>query len=82
MSKPPKLYREQLAILGSRGLQIPDKSFALHCLAHQNYYRLSAYRFPFTMPGNPDQFIPDTGFPDDWKVRPLWRELLNKRNAP
>jgi abortive infection bacteriophage resistance protein len=68
MSKPPKLYQEQLAIFVSRGLQIPDESFALHCLAHHNYYRLSAYRFPFTIPGNPDQFTSGVTFEQIWDL--------------
>jgi abortive infection bacteriophage resistance protein len=68
MSKPPKLYQEQLAIFESRGLRIQAEPFALHCLAHHNYYRLSAYRFPFTMPGNPDQFTPGATFEQIWDL--------------
>lgn len=62
MIKPPKTFPEQVALLKSRGLSIPDEPFAIHCLTHLNYYRLSAYRFPFTVAGNPDQFQPGATF--------------------
>lgn len=56
-NKPAKTYLEQLEILKARGLIIVDEALALHCLMHHNYYRLSAYRFPLTSPGNSDQFF-------------------------
>jgi abortive infection bacteriophage resistance protein len=67
-NKPAKTYAEQLAILKSRGLLVTDEAQALHCLQHHNYYRLSAFRFPLTVQGNPDQFLPDTTFDDLWGV--------------
>jgi abortive infection bacteriophage resistance protein len=60
--KVPTTYEQQLAILESRGLSIPDRAFALHCLEHLNYYRLSAYRFPLAEKGNPDRFLPGVRF--------------------
>jgi abortive infection bacteriophage resistance protein len=75
MSKPAKTYPEQLQILKDRGLGVPDESFALHCLAHHNYYRLSAYRFPFTLPGQPDHFQPGTTFSQLWNLYQFDREL-------
>lgn len=68
MSKPAQTYRQQLETLKGRGLTVADEAFALHCLEHLNYYRLSAYRFPFTVSGNPDQFQPGTAFQQIWDV--------------
>lgn len=73
--KPAKTYQEQLEILKSRGLEIPDEVRALHYLAHHNYYRLTAYRIPFTQPGNPDQFLPGTTFDDLWNLYHFDRTL-------
>ena len=78
MSKPPKSaksYPDQLSALKSRGLSVPDEPFALHCLEHHNYYRLSAYRFPFTVPGNPDQFLPGATFQQIWDLYHFDRTL-------
>lgn len=74
-NKPPKTFVEQLAILKGRGLIVLDESRALHCLEHHNYYRLSAYRFPITVMGNPDQFIPGTTFDDLWNLYHFDRAL-------
>lgn len=68
MSKPAKTYQEQLDLWKSRGLVVPDEPFALHCLEHHNYYRLSPYRFPFTTSGNRDQFVPGTTFGQIWDL--------------
>ncbi|MDR1281554.1 MAG: hypothetical protein LBK99_12120 [Opitutaceae bacterium] len=65
-SKPAKTYPEQLGILKSRGLEIADEKQVLECLIHHNYYRLSAYRFPFAETGNPDKFTPGTTFDQLW----------------
>lgn len=67
-SKDPKTYREQLQILKDRSLVIPDPAFALHCLEHLNYYRLSAYRMTFLLPGSTEDFQPGTSFCDLWKL--------------
>ena len=75
MSKPPETYSAQLQILKDRGLIVPDEPFALHCLAHPNYYRLSAYRFPFTLPGQADRFRPGTTFGRIWDLYQFDREL-------
>ena len=68
MSKTPLDYQVQLDLLKSRGLAVSDEPFALHCLAHHNYYRLSAYRFPFTVQGDPDTFLPGTTFEQIWQL--------------
>ncbi len=46
-TKPVLSYPEQVSLLKKRGLIIPDDDFAEHTLSHVNYYRLSAYMFPF-----------------------------------
>jgi len=79
--KPPKTYPEQLQILKDRGLIVQDKGKALHILEHHNYYRLSAYRFPFVERDNPDRYIPGTTFENIWELycfdRAL-RQLVNE----
>ncbi|MDD2711079.1 MAG: Abi family protein [Verrucomicrobiae bacterium] len=74
-SKSPKSHREQLDILKSRGLTVLDESFALHCLEHHNYYRLSAYRFPLSVEKNSDQFLPGTTFDQLWGLYCFDRQL-------
>ncbi len=67
-NKPPKTYLEQLQILKDRGLGVEDEPKALHILEHHNYYRLSAYRFPFTEHGNPDKYLPGATFEALWRL--------------
>lgn len=43
--KPPITYEEQLLLLESRGMLIPDREKALEALKNENYYRLSGYTF-------------------------------------
>src|SRR6218665_1207380 len=74
-NKGAKIYSEQLAILTGRGLLVTDEPFALHALAHLNYYRLSAYRFTLTEPGNPDKFLPGVDFKDLWELYHFDRTL-------
>jgi abortive infection bacteriophage resistance protein len=75
VSKPAKTYQEQLDLLKSRGLVVPDEAFALHILEHHNYYRLSAYRFPFTVQDDPDRFLPGTTFTQLWDLYHFDRTL-------
>ena len=74
-NKPPKTYLGQLEILKDRGLTVPNEKFALHCLEHHNYYRLSAYRFTLTEIGNPDKFLPGTTFEELWNLYCFDRQL-------
>lgn len=46
-TKPPKTYAEQIALMESRGLSVPDHDSAANYLRHISYYRLSAYAIPF-----------------------------------
>ena len=74
-SKLPTTHAQQLALLQSRGLAVPDEPFALHCLKHHNYYRLSAYRFTITETGNPDKFLPGMTFDHLWGLYCFDRNL-------
>lgn len=74
-NKPPLAFKEQLELLKKRGLQVDDPSFAIQCLQHHNYYRLSAYRFPLAQKGNPDQFADLTTFDDLWELYCFDRDL-------
>lgn len=73
--KVPTTYSEQLDILKNRGLFVTDEAFALHCLEHHNYYRISAYRFPLTVAGAPDQFLPGATFEQLWGLYCFDRQL-------
>lgn len=66
--KPAETYAEQLATMRERGLHDDDQPFALHCLEHHNYYRLSAYRLPLSVAGDPDRFKPGTSFTQLWAL--------------
>ena len=74
-AKPPTTYAQQLALFKARGLAVADEPFALHCLEHHNYYRLSAYRFTITENGNPDKFLPGTTFEHLWGLYWFDRQL-------
>ena len=45
-TKPPLTYKEQINLLKSRGLLIPDENRAERLLSNISYYRLSAYMLP------------------------------------
>lgn len=75
MSKPAKTYQEQLELLKKRGLQVPEEAFALHILQHHNYYRLSAYRFPFVEPEDRDRFLHGITFTQLWNLYHFDRSL-------
>jgi len=80
-SKPALTYEQQVQLLRSRGLVIADETAARHCLAHHNYYRLSAFRFPFSDPSDSHRFLPGTTFEQLWDLycfdRAL-RDLVNR----
>lgn len=42
-SKPALSIADQIALLESRGMEVPDKTLAHHSLQHISYYRLRAY---------------------------------------
>jgi abortive infection bacteriophage resistance protein len=45
-TKPFLTLDQQIALLLSRGLTIPDVNFAKDCLKNIGYYRLSGYWYP------------------------------------
>lgn len=61
--KPPLTYEEQVELLKSRGMIIPDEQRAERLLANISYYRLSAYMLPYKKKENGlilDAFKSDT----------------------
>ena len=46
-SKPALTIEQQIALLESRGLSIPDLARAVRHLSNISYYRLSAYMLPY-----------------------------------
>ncbi len=60
-TKPPLSIAQQVELLKSRGMQIPDPAQAEHYLYHLNYYRLSGYMLPFQI-GVEHQFQEGTTF--------------------
>jgi abortive infection bacteriophage resistance protein len=69
-TKPPLSFEQQAQRLLDRGLIAPDKGTLVQHLSVVNYYRLSAYWYPFKCinpaTGN-EQFTPDTTFEMIWR---------------
>ena len=61
-TKPPLSYNEQVDLLISRGMQIDDRSRAVHYLSHINYYRLAAYWLPYERDHATHQFRSGANF--------------------
>lgn len=59
-SKSYLTYQEQIELLKTRNLKILDSNYALKKLSNINYYRLSAYFYPFFE--EKDKFKKDTTF--------------------
>ena len=74
-NKPPTSFEQQLSILESRGMSVPDKQRALHYLAHINYYRLGAYWLPFESDHNGHTFHDGTNFEQVLELYVFDREL-------
>lgn len=62
--KPPLTFDQQINLLKSRGMTVPDHHRAARYLAHINYYRLRAYWLPFEEPDSSGDhhFKPGTEF--------------------
>ncbi|MEX2231633.1 MAG: Abi family protein [Cyclobacteriaceae bacterium] len=71
--KPPLTYHQQIELLESRGLSIPDHAQAAHYFKHISYYRLSAYALPFQ--NTKDVFNAGTTFDDLLNLYLFDREL-------
>lgn len=61
-SKPAKSFDEQLDLLIERGMDVQNRTEAIHYLAHINYYRLEAYWLPFETSRTPHKFKEGTKF--------------------
>lgn len=74
-NKPPKSVPEQISLLQSRGMLIPDQQEAEHHLRHINYYRLSGYWLPFEADHATHQFKTGVGFNDVINLYVFDREM-------
>lgn len=72
-TKPPLSYQQQIALLETRGLSVPDHAHAEHYLKHISYYRLSAYALPYQQVK--DVFNEGTAFDDLLNLYVFDREL-------
>lgn len=63
-TKPARTLDDQVELLRSRGLHIPDQERARHYLAHINYYRLTGYWLPFEADHSSHQFNGQASFDD------------------
>jgi len=73
--KPPLSYEEQTQLLKSRNLTISNEEFCTRKLQHINYYRLSAYFYPFYDEKN--SFKNDAKFEDVLKLYYFDKEFKN-----
>jgi len=74
-TKPPTTLEQQIHLLETRGMSIPDHNRACHYLAHLNYYRLGAYWLPFEADHSTHQFKTGTTFEDVLHLYIFDREL-------
>src|SRR6266446_4339972 len=77
-------FQEQLELLESRGLVVSDHALALRWLSRVNYYRLSAYLYPFRLSGS-DTYKAGTTFEQiaqfyifDQKLRSLLMDAIQR----
>lgn len=85
--KPPLTIEDQVNLLASRGMTIPDHSRACRYLSHINYFRLRGYWIPFEEKngGSEHRFRENTTFDDvlnlyifDRKFRLLVLEAIER----
>lgn len=74
-TKLPTSFTEQVTLLESRGLIIPDKSKAEFYLSQLNYYRFAAYCLPYEKDHASHQFVAGTCFDDVLNLYVFDREL-------
>jgi len=72
-TKPPLSYEQQADLLIARGLKA-DREKLIQRLERVNYYRLSAYWYPYRLPGS-DDLQPDTDFEMIWEHYIFDRQL-------
>lgn len=73
--KKATTFDQQIDLLIERGMEIPDRDYARHCLTHLNYYRLGAYWLPFESDHASHAFKPGTHFDDVVSLYVFDREL-------
>ncbi|MBR2199666.1 MAG: Abi family protein, partial [Bacteroidales bacterium] len=69
-TKPPLTYQQQVELLKSRGLLIPDEERAIRHLSNISYYRLSAYMLPCKK-------IKDGRYTDHFSEGKTWDDVYN-----
>ena len=75
-TKEPKTFAEQVDLLTSRGLYIPNKERAKGILSRISYNRLSNYWYPMLKePKNEEQFKPNSNFETIFKLYQFDSEL-------
>jgi abortive infection bacteriophage resistance protein len=77
-TKPSLTFAEQADLLLNRGLEGIDRDSLIAFLSRVNYYRLSAYFFPFKDYKNDERFEPNTTFEKIWR-RYLFDQELRHR---
>lgn len=73
--KLPTSFVDQVALLQSRGLIVPDTAKAEFYLSQLNYYRFAAYCLPFEANHQTHQFTANTRFDDVLNLYVFDREL-------
>jgi abortive infection bacteriophage resistance protein len=74
-TKPPLSVLEQIELLKSRGMVIPDEARAEHYLNTISYYRLSGYMYPFLADKKLHLYKKDVTFDDILNLYRFDREL-------
>jgi abortive infection bacteriophage resistance protein len=74
-TKPPLPVQDQINLLKSRGLRIPDEEKAARYLRNISYYRLSGYMYPFLADAKQHLYKDGTVFEDILSLYRFDREL-------
>ena len=72
-----KTIDEQISILESKGLEIPEKEFAKIVLLKENYFFLSGYRHIFQKQNKDSKFLPGTTFNELYTMFLFDRKIRN-----
>lgn len=73
--KQPLSVDDQIELLKQKGVVFKDLTFARQVLLTVNYYRFSAYLFPFRLKNDSNKYIPGTSFDDVWQYYRFDRKL-------
>ena len=77
MEKIFKTLDEQISILQSKGLTIPDENYAKEILLRENYFFLSGYRHLFLVSETNRVFLPGTTFNELYSLFYFDRHIRN-----